>query len=71
MSYGALQSFTDTGGVGSIDMILSHTFNLARNERGLIEDRHFVDVCAAANRYGDLLLELTQLSFPLHCNYKG
>ena len=35
---------------------LSHTFDLARNERGLIEDRHFVDKHGAANRCGDHLV---------------
>ena len=35
-------------------LMLSHTFDLARNERGLIGDRHVVDKRAAANRCGDL-----------------
>ena len=34
----------------------SHTFDLARNERGLSGDRHFVDERAAANRNGDRLV---------------
>ena len=34
----------------------SHTFDLARNERGLIGDRYFVDKRVASNRCGDLLV---------------
>ena len=46
----------------------SHTFDLARNVRGLIGDRHVVDKRAAANRCGDLSVGTQKKSYCMFTN---
>ena len=51
-----MTTYSDTLIDRTLHQFKSHTFDLARNERGLIGDRHFVDKRGAANRCGDHLV---------------
>ena len=46
------------------------TFDLTRNERGLIGDRHLVNKRAAANRYGNVLAGALKICEVVLHNYR-